>query len=348
MLRRLSFLVWVSLVALFAEGKNVVSVKVIDEDATGDPLLELVTMGLSNSDDCTTIRFRIISESSPLRIFKAELKNKGARYDTLEPFSMTIDSAQVAGKRVDYDFSLGFPQLFSFSANDRLIISTDRGVFEMPTTYEGALKRQMSMLQTEYESKLEVSHKESSKAWTILFIVLGAVLVVGSVTAWIVRMRFLKKKREMEEMSMLVMERTARNEELQKKVATLYGSRLDTLNMLCNEYFEKNDSPQMRASLYNEVEKQILKLRDNKSVETLQEIVNTYLDNILVKVTEQLPELNKADIKFLTYLYAGYSPRAVCIFTDIKIKNFYNRRLRLRDRILASDAPDKELFVSKM
>ena len=41
MLRRLSFLVWVSLVALFAEGKNVVSVKVIDEDATGDPLLEL-------------------------------------------------------------------------------------------------------------------------------------------------------------------------------------------------------------------------------------------------------------------------------------------------------------------
>ena len=97
----------------------------------------------------------------------------------------------------------------------------------------------------------------------------------------------------------------------------------------------------MRVTLYNEVEKQILKLRDNKSVETLQEIVNTYLDNILVKV-------NKADIKFLTYLYAGYSPRAVCIFTDIKIKNFYNRRLRLRDRILASDAPDKELFVSKM
>ena len=40
--------------------------------------------------------------------------------------------------------------------------------------------------------------------------------------------------------------------------------------------------------------------------------------------------------------------RAVCIFTNIKIKNFYNRRSRLKDRILASDALDKEYFVSKM
>lgn len=77
-------------------------------------------------------------------------------------------------------------------------------------------------------------------------------------------------------------------------------------------------------------------------------MVNIYVDNILVKVTEQLPTLSKADVKFLTYLYAGFSPRAVCIFTDIKIKNFYNRRLRLKERILSSDAPDREWFVSKM
>lgn len=147
---------------------------------------------------------------------------------------------------------------------------------------------------------------------------------------------------------MLVAERTARNEELRQKVDSLYGSRLDTLNLLCNEYFDRNDSPQMRVTLYNEVEKQILALRDSKSVEALQDMVNIYVDNILVKVTEQLPTLSKADVKFLTYLYAGFSPRAVCIFTDIKIKNFYNRRLRLKERILSSDAPDREWFVSKM
>ena len=104
----------------------------------------------------------------------------------------------------------------------------------------------------------------------------------------------------------------------------------------------------MKLTLYNEVEKHILALRDSKSISELEEIVNTFLDNILVKVKRQLPELNRKDLIFLTYLYAGFSPRAVCIFTDIKIKNFYNRRSRLKERILASDAQDREYFVSKM
>ena len=104
----------------------------------------------------------------------------------------------------------------------------------------------------------------------------------------------------------------------------------------------------MKLTLYNEVEKHILALRDPKSITELENIVNKFLDNILVKIKEQLAELTKKDLTFLTYLYAGFSPRAVCIFTDIKIKNYYQRRSRLKERILASDAPDKDFFVSKM
>ena len=147
---------------------------------------------------------------------------------------------------------------------------------------------------------------------------------------------------------MLIAERVDRNRELEAKVDALYGSRLDTLNMLCNEYFEKSGSEKVKLTLYNEVEKHILALRDSKSISELEGIVNRYLDNILVKVKEQMPELSRKDLVFLTYLYAGFSPRAVCIFTDIKIKNFYNRRSRLKERILASEAADKEYFVSKM
>ena len=104
----------------------------------------------------------------------------------------------------------------------------------------------------------------------------------------------------------------------------------------------------VRLTLYNEVEKHILALRDSKNIEELENLVNTYLDNILAKVRNQLPELSRKDLTFLTYLYAGFSPRAICIFTDIKIKNFYNRRSRLKERILTSDAPDKEYFASKI
>lgn len=178
--------------------------------------------------------------------------------------------------------------------------------------------------------------------------VLTVVLTAGCLILVAVRRRFIRKRKEIEELSLLITERTGRNLELEAKVDALYGSRLDTLNMLCNEYFEKSESEKVKLTLYNEVEKHILSLRDSKSVSELEQIVNTFLDNILVKVKEQLPGLSRNDLTFLTYLYAGFSPRAVCIFTDIKIKNFYNRRSRLKERILASDAPDREFFVSKM
>ena len=118
--------------------------------------------------------------------------------------------------------------------------------------------------------------------------------------------------------------------------------------MLCNEYFEKRDSDKVRLSLFNEVEKHIMALRDPKSLTELETVVDSYLDNILTRLREQMPELSRTDRQFITYLYAGFSPRAVCLFTDIKLKNFYNRRSRLKDRILAFDAPDKDFFVSKI
>lgn len=348
MLSRIILFLLALTLGIQAMGKNSVTVEVVDENATGAPELELSTHGLSNMEDCTTIRLGLTSKSAPLQIFKVELRTRNGVYEPIEPFSFSIDSADVNGKKVEYIMSIDFPQLFVFYTDDKVVMSTDRGVFEFRTTREGALERNISLMKTDYESKLEISRKETSNAWTILAVILAAVAVCGALAVWLVKQRFLKKKREMQEMSMLVAERTARNEELRQKVDSLYGSRLDTLNLLCNEYFDRNDSPQMRVTLYNEVEKQILALRDSKSVEALQDMVNTYVDNILVKVTEQLPTLSKADVKFLTYLYAGFSPRAVCIFTDIKIKNFYNRRLRLKERILSSDAPDREWFVSKM
>lgn len=60
----------------------------------------------------------------------------------------------------------------------------------------------------------------------------------------------------------------------------------------------------IKFTVYNEVEKHILALRDSKTVAELEEIVNTYLDKILIRIKEQLPELNRKELIFLTYLYA--------------------------------------------
>ena len=52
------------------------------------------------------------------------------------------------------------------------------------------------------------------------------------------------------------------------------------------------------------------------------------MNNIVEKLREQCPMLKPDDIVFIMLVYAGFSPRAVCLFTGIKLKYFYTKCLR--------------------
>ena len=344
------FFVMLLLLLIFktAGSANISTFVVVDSvvDASSDQL-EIQFKEVSNSEDLTTLKFNIISSNTPFSIYKIEWINKDNVLVPLEPFSLTVND-EVEGKKALWRIVTEFPYTNRFTVDDVLLLYTDRGTIRCRTSYEGALIETIDMLQADYEKQLETSTQNTRRAWTILGIILMAVVLISLIVFIIVRQRFIQKRREIENLSFLIAERTEHNLELKQRVDALYGSRLDTLNMLCNEFFEKSDSEKVKLTIYNDVEKHILALRDTKSIVELEGIVNTYLDNIMTRVKEQIPELTRNDLVFLTYLYAGFSPRAICIFTDIKIKNFYNRRSRLKDRILASDAPDREFFVSKM
>lgn len=318
-----------------------------DEEVTEEKL-EILSYEVSNEDSRTSIAFKLESSNTPVTIYSVEWENYGTLMQPLEPFTLVVKPEDVAGQKIELDITLYFPFTSRFGDADMLIVHTDRGTIKCPTSTAGRFARKINILVNDYETQLDASSRSTQRAWIILALALIIVIIIACIAFVTVRRNILKKRREIEELSLLITERTDRNLELEAKVDKLYGSRLDTLNMLCNEYFEKNESEKVKLSLYNEVERHILALRDSKSIAELEMLVNTYLDNILIRVKEQLPELNKNDLTFLTYLYAGFSPRAVCIFTDIKIKNFYNRRSRLKERILASEAPDREFFVSKM
>ena len=327
---------------------NIVTYIVSDSIDVSSEKLKIELDSFSNGDDKVRISFKLKCANVPFTIYDAKWVNCDSTLLPSEPFSLIAQTNEVSGKNTEWHISLDFPFSDTFEDSDVLILNTDKGIVRCHTSPAGKLKEEMDLLLTDYENQLDQSKTDTRKAWQFVYITLASVIVIGSTVLIIVKRRLTRKRKEIEELSMLISERTDRNHELEAQVNALYSSRLDTLNMLCNEYFEKNESEKVKLSLYNEVEKHILALRDSKSITELEGIVNRYMDNILLKVREQMPGLNRKDLTFLTYLYAGFSPRAVCIFTDIKIKNYYNRRSRLKDRILESDAPDKEFFASKM
>lgn len=339
-------LIFMSFPCVFATNIVTYSVKESGDAESGKLVLRFNS--ISNEDSLTHISFDIMCADAPFTIYKAQWRNCDTIMSPLEPFSLIASNEEVENKDTEWHITLEFPFSDRFDDSDVLILTTDRGEIRCHTLRSGQLKEQIDILTHEYEQNIDAAKRSTNRAWIILGIVVCLGIIAACVACFIVRHRNRARQRQLDELSLLIAERSETNRELRAKVDALYGSRLEILNMLCNEYFEKNDSEKLRLTLYNEVEKQILALRERRNISELETIVNTYLDNILVSIKEQISWLNRKDIVFLTYLYAGFSPRAVCLFTDIKIKNFYNRRSRLKERILASDAPDKEYFVSKM
>ncbi len=347
-INRLLGIMFLWLPCLSTHAVNIVTYTVSDSIYASSEQLEMEYKSISNEADRVRVSFELRSANVPFTIYDARWVNCDSVIEPLDSFSLIAQTKEVAGKSTEWHISLDFPFSDKFDESDVLILSTDKGIVRCPTSREGELKESINIIRNNYENQLDQTKRSSRNAWTVLYVTLACVVIAACLFFIGVRRQLILKHKEIEELSMLISERTDRNHELEAKVDALYGSRLDTLNMLCNEYFERSDSERMKMTLFNEVERHILALRDSKSIVDLESVVNSFLDNILVKVKEQLPELGRKDLIFLTYLYAGFSPRAICIFTDIKIKNFYNRRSRLKDRILASDAPDKEFFVSKM
>ena len=329
------------------ESANSVSHSVVDTVITsGVP--ECIVRDIGNAkSDRTDINIDIIS-TEPFIVYKAEWINCDSVKLPLEPFYLDADVKAEEGKTMVWHINLEFPFSDKFGPYDQLNIHTDKGIIRNFTMPDGRYEHEISHLKKKHEEYVVESEKSMRNIWIIVIVLLAVVSAIGIAVFIGFRRRLTKRNREVEELSMMIDERSERNLELREKVNALYRRRLDTLNMLCNGYFDNNDSEKMRDVFYKDVEKQILALRDNKSVEALEEIINEYLDNTMQRLRDQLPELSVSDLKFLAYIYAGFSPRAVCIFMNIKIKTFYNRRNLLKERILASDAPDKEYFVSRM
>ena len=330
-----------------ARGEN--SVEYFVSDTIVEPgLPEYKSWWLSNeSGRSVDIGFDLISPE-PFTVYKVEWVNLDTVRQTLEPFGLIAKADTVTDKAIAWHIKLEFPYTQYFHESDQLKIYTDKGTITKYTSERGALKSLIEEISMNHDKY--VKRSEHRERMAIILIAVAVVVLIAAGTWMYVALhrRMARQYMEIEELSTMIDERAELNLELRNKVNALYRTRLDTLNKLCEGYFNNKDSDKTKQLFYKDVENSILALRDKESLEELEGIVNEYLDDTIAKVRRQIPDLTMNDLKFLTYIYAGFSPRAVCVFMDIKIKTFYNRRNLLKERILASDAPDREYFVSLM
>lgn len=127
---------------------------------------------------------------------------------------------------------------------------------------------------------------------------------------------------------------------------TLFQERLHNLNFLFDEFYNCGNSQKEKDIIYKNIQKEIDKLTSPKNLAEIEKLVNYYMNDILVKIHTQVPSLSHDELSFLTLRFYGYGAKAIAQFTDIKSNSTYTKCQRIIAKILSSDAPDKEWFIS--
>lgn len=128
----------------------------------------------------------------------------------------------------------------------------------------------------------------------------------------------------------------------------LFKEKWIFLSKLCNQFFEKGESEIDKNILIAEIRSELAKVRSKKYIRDIEMSVNKYMDNLIKRLRSQFPLMKEEDIVFLTLLAANFSPKAVCLFIDISIHNFYTKKNRLIKKIQDSDAKDRDFFITKL
>ena len=128
-------------------------------------------------------------------------------------------------------------------------------------------------------------------------------------------------------------------------IENLYETQFKIINNICYQYFENQGSEKIKHLLYVEVLKNIEIMRNSKYIEKLECLVNNYRSDVISKLRCQFPNMKEDDVRFLIYLFAGFSFRSICLFMNLTVGNYYNKRTRLKAKIASSNVKDKVLFL---
>jgi len=333
-------------------------------DTLIDPSLPPVEIKIGtyhNFYGSTTVGYSLVLRGVELEIEGAVLckrtpeTGRQERYATISPFNLHLGDSTDRHRMDSVYIKNKFPFTHAFYEDDSLVVLTDRGNITLYLDEDRRSAAKYSPIIHKIENQLVESeeHLDKTQRRLSIFIVLLIFLPCLFALAGLAVFLYVKRKQALrtEEISGLLTilsERETGYRELQADVTELFKKNFETINALCYEYFEKGDTPLLRKSIYLEVEKEIMKLKNPVYVKNLEDALNRYCDNVIDKVSAQLPFLTDKERTLLVYLYSGLSARSICILTDIQIKNFYMRRQRLKAKILASDAPDKDIFVAMM
>lgn len=188
-------------------------------------------------------------------------------------------------------------------------------------------------------------------------LVAAVVLLLLLIAGLILRQRIRLHKERNERYLLLVREAEAEYRNLARslqqrdrdeaRMKGLIASRFDIVDRLGKTLYERENTVSGQAVMTREVKRIIEGFAENGDMlQELEHIVDMAHDGVMRKLRRDFPKMKEADVRLLCYIFGGFSPQVISLFMEESVANVYARKSRLKSRIKASDAPDRELFLT--
>lgn len=142
-------------------------------------------------------------------------------------------------------------------------------------------------------------------------------------------------------------------EDLKSRLHALQGRKgtpdigMDMLDRLCEQYYIYEGTENLQPKILKEVSALVDGLRsDPKAQRALEQSLDDTRDQVMARLRAAFPGWKQED--YLLYLFAasGFSSATLSALLEKDKPYVYNRVYRLKERIKASDVPDKQFFLS--
>lgn len=137
-------------------------------------------------------------------------------------------------------------------------------------------------------------------------------------------------------------------EDLQAEHACFYQDLFNKMGAFCEAFLLADNNPVLRDSAYRKARSAILAAvkGDNDGFCYLEHILNHIYKGIMVRFREDFPDLCEGDIRFVSYVFAGFDATTIIILSDMPSRgSAYVKKARLKRLIQKSNSGRKEDYL---
>ena len=224
---------------------------------------------------------------------------------------------------------------------------TASGEAERLAARQSALSSQKEFFRQQSEIAAERLRTARMRQW-----VLGLLLAFGLAAGWFIyriyRLRaeqlIAQERAETDRVMSIAEDLQARLRKADaSSVKILEQSGLSVLERLCEQFYIYEGTDNLQAKVLKEAKSVIDGLRTDTS--GLEDLLNAGHDGLMTAFRAQFPKLKEDDLKLFAYVASGFSSTTISTFMERDKQYVYNRIWRLKNRIAASDAPDRDRFL---